>query len=231
MNINQNLINKMKKLIFFTIISFLINSCENELPQLNENKNDLEKSYYYNETLEENLNDKNELAVEYPSIDGQFTIEPIVDNQATLTSIKVYWEGKLHQTITYEDYYEKVELIDWNFDGYKDISVLESAGNTGNTFYSVWLFNPENKIYARNKELDSKSGFIDTVNQLIVNHYRTGFELELWEYYSFKNSKLVFDHGKKKELVSYKGKRAFKTTLSENIQGKIIEEDSYEFLD
>ncbi len=46
---------------------------------------------------------------------------------------------------------------DINFDGYKDIRLLDWLGATGNTGYSYWLFDPIKKIFVRNDELNALS--------------------------------------------------------------------------
>jgi hypothetical protein len=42
---------------------------------------------------------------------------------------------------------------DFNFDGYKDIKLLYSAGATGNTSYYVWLYDPAKKQFVENTDL------------------------------------------------------------------------------
>ena len=45
------------------------------------------------------------------------------------------------------------EAIDMNFDGYKDIKLLDWWGVTGNKGYRCWLYNPKKKKFYINKEL------------------------------------------------------------------------------
>jgi hypothetical protein len=46
---------------------------------------------------------------------------------------------------------------DLNFDGFRDLMCLTYWGATGNTFYSVWLFNPKSHLFEPSAEL-SKLG-------------------------------------------------------------------------
>jgi hypothetical protein len=228
---------RLSIIFFLTLISCnhkdkKTNSIDNKTikPIITQDTSDLETCYFYNESNLEYPKQVKNLSINYRNISGHFELIPTYTDDFTLSSIDVFIDKQKQQTITHNEEFVKIEWIDWNFDGYKDLSILENAGATGNTSYSVWLFNPMNKKFEKNEYLNSKSSFIDTVKHFVISHHREGADFEFWEYYKFEKSKLIFDHSKKKELVSYKGKRAFETTLSKNVQGKIIVEDSYEFL-
>ena len=54
-----------------------------------------------------------------------------------LNSIIIYSDFKKIQKISVNQMVEenKFQLLDWNFDGYKDISVLSSSGSGGSTYF------------------------------------------------------------------------------------------------
>ena len=114
-----------------------------------------------------------------------------------LKTIGVYSSNKLVQRIIANKVIEqhKFELIDWNFDGYKDISVLSGCGSGGCTYW-IWNYSPKLNKYIYNKELSEVIGLeIDTFNQYIVIHYRAGFSEENWDTLTYKDNKLSFVKG------------------------------------
>jgi hypothetical protein len=114
-----------------------------------------------------------------------------------LKTIGVYSSNKLVQRIIANKVIEqhKFELIDWNFDGYKDISVLSGCGSGGCTYW-IWNYSPKLNKYIYNMELSEVIGLeIDTFNQYIVIHYRAGFSEENWDTLTYKNNKLSFVKG------------------------------------
>ena len=114
-----------------------------------------------------------------------------------LKTIGVYSSNKLVQRIIANKVIEqhKFELIDWNFDGYKDISVLSGCGSGGCTYW-IWNYSPKLNKYIYNKELSEVIGLeIDTFNQYIVIHYRAGFSEENWDTLTYKNNKISFVKG------------------------------------
>ena len=97
-----------------------------------------------------------------------------------LKSIFVYSKLVKIQEIIENKSFEKKEfkLIDCNFDGYKDISVLYNCGS-GGCAYWIWNYSPESKKYYYNKELSEVLGLeIDTISKLVKFHYREGSSKE-----------------------------------------------------
>jgi hypothetical protein len=87
------------------------------------------------------------------------------------------------------------ELVDWNFDGYKDISVLYNCGS-GGCAYWIWNYSKESGRYYYNRELSKWSGLeIDEKAKHIIFHYRGGWEDEEWRTYRYRNNKLIFVKG------------------------------------
>lgn len=86
-------------------------------------------------------------------------------------------------------------LVDWNFDGYKDISVLINCGSGGCEYY-IWNYSPKTGKYHYNDKLSEVLGLeIDTVLKAIVIHYRAGYEVEYWNTYLYKDDTLSFING------------------------------------
>jgi len=114
-----------------------------------------------------------------------------------LKTIYVYYNNKLEQKIIANKVIEqnKFELIDWNFDGYKDISVLYGCGSGGCNYW-IWNYSPKLNKYIYNKELSDVIGLeLDTFNQYIVFHYRAGFSEKNWDTLKYKDNKLSFVKG------------------------------------
>jgi hypothetical protein len=70
--------------------------------------------------------------------------------------IQVYLNGQKHQKIEFSDYVEGnyIQLIDWNFDGYRDISVVYSSGS-GGISYMIYNFNPIKGTFVKDKNLSA----------------------------------------------------------------------------
>lgn len=114
-----------------------------------------------------------------------------------LKNIKIYklnkYSVKLWQTINvYQNIdNEGIKLIDWNFDGYKDISVKLNCGSGGCSFL-IWNYEPKKNKFKLNKELSEFLGLeIDSTNKFIIFHYRSGFSEESWDTLKYENDKLV----------------------------------------
>ncbi len=126
---------------------------------------------------------------------GLFKFKFYIDTtKYMLKKIKIYEGGKWLQTISesMEIQNNDCKIIDCNFDGYKDIVVLNNAGATGNAWYSIWNYSKEKNKFIENTELSKHSLIIDTKNKRLIYHYRCGFESEYWETHKYKNDTLVF---------------------------------------
>jgi len=120
-----------------------------------------------------------------------------IDSGFILQEIKVYRDTKLIQKIHVNQPYDRKEirLIDWNLDGYKDLSVLTDRGSGGST-YIIWDYLPEKEQYLYNKSLSNIMGLeIDTVSKYIVFHNRLGYSEENWDTLKYINNKLEFVKG------------------------------------
>lgn len=148
-----------------------------------------------------------------------------------LKTINVNYNNKLEQKIIANKDIEqhKFELIDWNFDGYKDISVLYGCGSGGCNYW-IWNYSPKLNKYIYNKELSEVIGLeIDTLHQYIIFHYRAGFSEENWDTLKYKDNKLSFVKGLYRERwKDSQGNLWVKHTFSKLINNVIeIKTDSF----
>jgi hypothetical protein len=130
--------------------------------------------------------------------DTQFSFKFNVDTaRDLLKSIAVYKENKKYQTIIVNKlpqmqlYY----LIDWNFDGYKDLTIYQMGGSGGRSYW-IWNYSEKTKKYYYNSELSEKTGLeIDSLNKSIIIHYRGGWSTEVWDTLKYINNKLTLING------------------------------------
>lgn len=114
-----------------------------------------------------------------------------------LKSIIIYSDRKKIQEIKTSKLIlnREYRLVDWNFDGHKDISVLYNCGS-GGCAYWIWNYSPKSKKYYYNKTLSEVLGLeIDTTLKNIIFHNRMGFSEEVWDTMQYKNDKLTFIKG------------------------------------
>lgn len=70
----------------------------------------------------------------------------------------------------------QLEMLDLNFDGYKDIWVLNEGDATGNSWYDTWIYNKPKKQWLRNAFLSKACDLsLDTVNKKIITSYWGGW--------------------------------------------------------
>ena len=222
----------MKNLYFVLIFGFFfIQSCKQnspipskKQPLVIEGTTDLLMAYP--DDAQFALDEIPPMYINYPKIPSEFKVVSHLED-LTLKTIDIYRDNQKVQTLNHNNTCSSLKFTDWNFDGYKDLSSLTSSGATGNRWYSIWLFNPKNQKFEKNVELDDKAGFIDTVKQFVISHYRIGLEKETWNYYRFVNSKLVFDHGKIVESYVKNNKKGTKTTLTKMVHNKLLKSISF----
>jgi hypothetical protein len=164
---------------------------------------------------------------EFPQMSYRFIS---LDSGFVLHEIKVYRDTKLIQKIPVNQPYDRKEirLIDWNLDGYKDLSVLTDRGSGGST-YIIWDYLPEKEQYLYNKSLSNIMGLeIDTVSKCIVFHNRFGFSEENWDTLKYINNKLEFVKGLYRTRYSNeKGETWLHNYYSKKVGGRtVIKEDS-----
>ena len=130
----------------------------------------------------------------HPQLSYKFNIDT---TGFILKSIVVYSDLiKVQEIIANKNIYSKdFQLVDWNFDGYNDISVLDNCGS-GGCAYWIWNYSPKTSKYYYNQELSEVLGLeIDNKSKFIVFHYRAGYSEENWDSFQYKNNKLTFVKG------------------------------------
>lgn len=142
-----------------------------------------------------------------------------------LNKIEICSEEKIYQTIKVNKIVEvkKIIFIDWNFDGYKDISIINNQGS-GGTNYFIWNYNPITKQFIYNRDLSNVMGLeIDSISKHIIFHYRAGWQEEYWDTLKYKKSKLVFIKGMhQQQWNDEKGNQWRKRTFKKLIDRKYI---------
>ena len=120
------------------------------------------------------------------------------------------------------------KLIDWNFDGFNDITVLSNSGSGGKTYF-IWNYSTMDNKYHYNQELSDKIGLeIDNLSKSIVFHYRAGFSEECWDTLQYTNNNLKYVKGtcQQRSTDSF-GRDWIKYTHNKMINNKkVITEDS-----
>ena len=110
----------------------------------------------------------------------------------SLKSIIIYCANKELQNIGVNKFIEEksFQLVDVNFDGFKDILVLNGSGSGGNTYW-VWNYSTKDNTFHINNELSDRFGLeIDSVHKFIMFSYSGGFDVKSWDTFKYKNDKL-----------------------------------------
>lgn len=215
---------QLENLKYFSFFIFILVSCipnENGSSKLSK----LNRKSSSKETIISSQKSNNDsLVFNLGKENGLYSLKFIVDkvDENLLRVIMVYKGKTLIQTIRANKFIEKkrFELIDWNFDGYKDISVqIESA--SGGDSYWIWNYSPIAKKYFYNTILSEKTGLeIDTKSKFIVFHYRAGYNEESWDTSKYIKNKLVFVKGLFQERWNdQKGNSWIKNTREKMVHG------------
>jgi hypothetical protein len=158
----------------------------------------------------------------FPQLSYKFNLD---STGYILKTIHVYSNFIKIQEITANKHIERKEfrLVDWNFDGYKDISVLDNCGSGGSSYW-IWNYSPKTKKYYFNKELSEVLGLeIDAEEKAIIFHYREGYSKENWDSLQYKNNKLTFVKGLLQERWNDNlGNSWIKHSYSKKIKNKLI---------
>ena len=171
----------------YLLISMLIltSSCNNNQKHV-EIKND-------NSSLD--ASSKDSISVSYDSL-GTYYFKFITDTAGdSLKTIRVYSKNKLLQEIMVNDVFEteikKYEIVDVNFDGFKDILVLKGSGSGGNTYW-VWNYSIKDNNFHFNNQLSDRFGLeIDSVHDQIMFSYSGGSHVKELDTFKYKNDKLI----------------------------------------
>lgn len=170
----------------------------------------------------ENIFEKDSIIDGTSQLSFKFNID---SSGAILNSIFVYLKSNKVQEIIVNKKIDNKEfqLVDWNFDGYKDISVKSNCGSGGCTYW-IWDYIPKRKTFFYNKELSDRIGLeIDTISKYIIFHYRAGYSEENWDSFQYQNNKLLFVKGLLQERWNdLNGQTWIKRTKTKMINNKSI---------
>jgi len=88
----------------------------------------------------------------------------------------------------------RLEALDMNFDGYKDIRLMQEQGATGNIRYHVWLYNPKTRRFDYHQEYGDLCSFsYDPKTKVISTFSKGGHKSNIHssETYKIINDKLT----------------------------------------
>jgi len=183
----------MKRLQFLFLILILSISCNQDKTKPVVVKKatppiEVKKKYVINDSISGYIN---------PRL-GLYSFKFVTDTtKLSLKQIKIYDNGRLVQTINTNKICKnnQFSLIDWNFDGYKDISVVYNCGS-GGCAYWIWNYSPKLKKFIYNSVLSEVLGLeMDSVSKYIVFHFRDGVHQEYWDTMKYNNNKLALVKG------------------------------------
>ena len=116
---------------------------------------------------------------------------------------------------------KKFELKDWNFDGYKDITIRSDISAKGNASYLIWIYSPKYKKYIFNDQLSELCDLtLDSVTKTIKSHFRAGQD-ESWETLKYKQQKFITIETLMIEKYPADGRGCVKTTRTKRINNKM----------
>ena len=156
---------------------------------------------------------------EYGNSVGRLEFIPKLDRLRE-NSIIVKSGNKVFQTIKLKaPLPEEFELVDWNFDGFKDISIRNPSGSAGVT-YEVYNYDKVKNRFILNKELLDNYLQIDSIHQRVIFTFSSGCDIKNRDTMKYVNNKLVFEKGLNLTRLPDK---LVRVKSSKMIEGKIIE--------
>jgi hypothetical protein len=163
--------------------------------------------------------DRPTLYAEYGNSVGKLEFIPKLDrlrkNSIIVKSgIRVFQTIKLRSPLA-----EEFELIDWNFDGYKDVSIRFLSGSAG-VSYEIYNYDKVKNRFILNRELLDNYLQIDSIHQRVVFTFSSGCDIKNWDTMKYVNNKLVFEKGLNLTRLP---DNLVRVKSSKMIEGKIIE--------
>jgi hypothetical protein len=111
-----------------------------------------------------------------------------------LSAIVIYEHNKICQQIIVNKIVEQrlFSMVDWNFDGYKDITVLSNSGSGGRSYF-IWNYSPDKHRYMYNQDLSEVLGLsMNSEAKQIIFYTREGFAKEGWDSLRYEQNRLTF---------------------------------------
>ena len=82
-----------------------------------------------------------------------------------------------------------IEAIDLDFDGYKDIRIVEDRGNHGDEFFACWLYDPDRKMFVPAPEF-AEIDQVDTKEGTLIDFSSGGVAYSNTSVYRLRNGTL-----------------------------------------
>lgn len=162
----------------------------------------------YNFYLKGNVNNK---------ID-QIEITKGIENETFVQKLEVIMDDSPYSS---SDFFG---VIDMNFDGYKDIRLLNLSGATGNKVYNFWLFDPSKNIFVKNEDLSSLSNPTPNPQSKTIETYSVGGMtgcIYRYETYKFdETGKLILIRFEKQDYAEET--KSFVKTIGELKDGEMV---------
>jgi hypothetical protein len=198
---------------YYFCLYLLMISCKTEAPVKQERINKEKASkidnqkigvYYHEDNIQfEKGNTKRNIAL---GLDNRCSLAFIVDDKTEyLKSIQVFIEDIEIQKIDFETPKLKInyQFVDWDFDGIKDLTILDNCGS-GGCNYQIWNFDPITDKFVYNKQLSNRLGIeLDSEKEQLIFHYREGFNHEFWIFKKYENKKLITTKTIDREVRTY----------------------------
>lgn len=191
----------MKYVVFFVVFSMI--GCSKKPENLSQKKSTLD-TISQNPVKEE---PKDTVTVHFSKMLTGNGYEYVLEGRQeaneviNFKSINIFYKRKLHQKIIFdtvsvlreaEAYFDVTK--DVNFDGYKDLEIVNQVGNYYSSS-SFWLYDKKTKKYDYCKSMDTiVNPVVDSKNKLITSNYHIGPVDYYSKVYEWKNNKLVMTH-------------------------------------
>jgi len=161
--------------------------------------------------------------------DGILALKNMQSKRTILTNSDYYSLDNSYHTNSFNridfESLNKEAIKDLNFDGYKDCMIygLSESGSAG-SFYKVYLFNNEKKIFELSEAVSGYDIAIDTISRTLSSGGRNGYGYSISAVNYFgRKGKIKYTEITEKEVISGEPKRLLKTTYKKIIDKKIKE--------
>lgn len=160
--------------------------------------------------------------------DGKLVLKNNQSKKTLLTNSDYYSLNNSYYTNSFNsidfESLNKDAIKDLNFDGFKDFMIygITQSGSAG-SFYKVYLFNNEKKIFEQSEVLSGYDVSIDTINKTLSTGGRSGYywNISSTNYFGRKG-RIKYTEVTEREVISNEPKRLLKTTFKKIVDKKII---------
>ena len=186
----------MKSPLVILLLCALFISCDSQKENTN-TRNSSDIDALADESIGSNIIDTgSEYVISNANIGGGNTFSFKFNTDSVdfyLRSIDVFSGQAVVQNISVEqESYRSYDLTDWNFDGYKDISVCQGCGSAG-CQYLIWNYSPSQNRFNFNEMLSGKLGLqLDSVNQYILFNTQSGYSHQYLKTFKYEGDSISF---------------------------------------